>query len=83
MAWEEKKVARTTMKVRLRRDWQLYALMFVPLLYIAIFRYAPIFGLQIAFKEFDFGKGIWGSPWVGLTAFYLHGCHVRSRAFWC
>ena len=62
-------LTRAAFKTRLRRDWQLYALMFFPLLYILIFRYVPIFGLQIAFKEYDFGKGIWGSPWVGLKHF--------------
>ena len=54
---------------RLKRDWQLYMLMFLPLTYIIIFKYVPIFGLQIAFREYDFRKGIWDSPWVGLQHF--------------
>ena len=38
--------------------------------YLFIFFYLPIFGLQIAFKDFMFNKGIWGSPFVGLKHFY-------------
>jgi putative aldouronate transport system permease protein len=42
--------------------------------YYAIFKYAPMYGLQIAFKEFRFAKGIEGSPWTGLENFrYLFG----------
>ena len=36
---------------------------------LIIFKYIPIFGLQIAFKEYSFRKGIFGSPWVGLKQF--------------
>ena len=41
----------------------------LPLLYIIIFAYGPMMGLQIAFKDFDAAKGVWGSPWVGLKHF--------------
>lgn len=34
-----------------------------------VFRYYPMLGLQIAFKDFKLGHGIWGSPWVGLKHF--------------
>ena len=37
--------------------------------YLFIFCYLPIFGLQIAFKDFMFNKGIWGSPFTGLKHF--------------
>jgi len=37
--------------------------------YYAIFHYGPMYGLQIAFKDFSPAKGIWGSPWVGFKHF--------------
>jgi putative aldouronate transport system permease protein len=43
--------------------------MLVPMLVIIIFSYGPMFGVQIAFKEFRAREGIWGSPWVGLLHF--------------
>lgn len=48
---------------------QLYMLLALPLLYLLIFAYVPMFGLQIAFKNYTFKGGIWGSEWVGLKHF--------------
>lgn len=45
--------------------------MVIPLAYIIIFHYLPIFGIQIAFKNFTPGKGIWGSDWVGFKHFEI------------
>ena len=53
----------------LRRDWQLYLFLLIPVVYIIIFAYVPMGGLQIAFKDFAARKGIFGSPWVGLKHF--------------
>lgn len=47
----------------LKRDWQLYVLIFLPLAYIIIFKYVPLYGVQIAFKDFVAKKGIVGSEW--------------------
>lgn len=45
-------------------------LIFLPaILYYAVFHYAPLYGIQMAFREYDFSKGILGSPWVGLQNF--------------
>jgi putative aldouronate transport system permease protein len=52
-----------------RRYWQLYLLLLLPLAYVVIFKYLPMFGLQIAFKDYRFDKGIGGSEWVGLKHF--------------
>ena len=54
---------------QIKRCWQLYLIMFVPILVIIIFSYVPMFGLQIAFKNFRARDGIWGSPWVGFVHF--------------
>lgn len=45
-------------------------LMFLPgLIYYIIFKYAPMGGVVIAFKDFNLREGIWGSPWVGMDNF--------------
>lgn len=45
-------------------------LLFVPaILYYVFFKYLPMYGVQIAFKNYKFRMGIWGSPWVGLENF--------------
>ncbi len=61
----------TTAKHRRNRNmYRLFYLMMLPgLLYFAVFRYLPMFGLVIAFKDYDIFKGIWASQWVGLKNF--------------
>ncbi len=50
-------------------DWQLY-LMFLPAaILLIIFAYAPMYGLVLAFKDFNPMKGVMGSEWVGLEHF--------------
>ncbi len=50
-------------------QWQLYALCLPALVFLAIFNYAPMYGVQIAFRDYTFAKGITGSDWVGLEYF--------------
>lgn len=64
------------LKLNLRATWNEYKkskylfLMLVPtLVWYVIFHYGPLYGVQLAFKEFSPMKGIWGSPWVGLEHF--------------
>ncbi|WP_372630186.1 ABC transporter permease [Cohnella sp.] len=54
---------------RIRVNWELYLLMSLPVAYFIIFRYMPMYGVQIAFKDFSAAKGIWDSPWVGFDHF--------------
>lgn len=56
---------RNIIKKRVKRYWQLYLLILLPMIYLIIFKYIPMFGVQIAFKDYNFAKGIWGSEWVG------------------
>ena len=49
--------------------WQSYLLLLPALVTTGLFHYYPIYGIQIAFKNFKNSKGIWGSPWVGLKHF--------------
>ena len=66
-------------KKNLIYNWDLYIFLLPTLIYYAIFHYAPMYGLQIAFKSFKATKGIWGSPWVGLDNFARF---FRSAQFW-
>lgn len=63
----------TVNKKRLRRRimarWQLYLLLGIMVVYFFVFYYYPMFGIQLAFKKFNMGKGIWGSPWIGFDNF--------------
>ncbi|TXK76632.1 sugar ABC transporter permease [Paenibacillus sp. N3.4] len=53
----------------MRKHWDLYALLLPVIIYFIIFHYIPMYGVQIAFKEFIASKGINGSPWVGFQHF--------------
>lgn len=66
----EKRVGHSQLAIKqVKKHWQLYIVMLLPLILIIIFSYGPMAGLQIAFKDFNAVKGIWGSPWVGLKHF--------------
>ncbi len=54
---------------RVARNYDLYLFLLPGLLWYLIFTYGPLYGVQIAFKDFNGGLGIWGSPWVGLKHF--------------
>jgi putative aldouronate transport system permease protein len=51
------------------RDWRLHVLMALSFVYLLIFSYYPMFGVQIAFKNYIASRGIWGSEWVGFRHF--------------
>lgn len=57
------------MRKRIIENWQLYALILLPFLYVAVFHYVPMYGLQIAFKHYIIPKGITGSDWAGFVHF--------------
>ncbi len=54
----------------LQRDWQLYVLMVLPMLFILVFKFLPYSGLSIAFKDYKVAKGYAGSSWVGFSIFH-------------
>lgn len=54
---------------RIAQHWQLYVFLFLPLVYLLVFQYYPMLGIQIAFKKYSAKLGIWGSPWVGFRYF--------------
>lgn len=66
-------------KRRFRKSIPLYILMLPAIIYLFLFNYVPMYGIQIAFKEFTVGQGITGSPWVG---FYHFTRFFDSARFW-
>ena len=71
----KKEKEKTTKKAGV--SWQLrmwksryYYLMLLPaVVYVLIFCYAPMGGLQIAFKNYKVSLGMWGSKWIGFRNF--------------
>lgn len=64
---------------RIQRNWQLYVMLILPILYLLIFHYWPMYGAQIAFRNFNPAMGISGSPWVGMRHFDRF---ISSFDFW-
>lgn len=53
----------------LRHNWWLWVMFLPVVVYYAIFSYAPMYGILMAFKDYKVRRGIWGSPWVGFKYF--------------
>ncbi len=77
---------RTTVRSRLAKSvtdhWVLYLFLLPAVTVVFLFRYLPIYGMQIAFKNYNFADGIWGSPWAtsgGLRHFIRF---ITSVKFW-
>lgn len=64
---------------RILNNYELYLFILPTVIYFLIFHYAPIYGVQLAFKDFVATKGIWGSPWVGFKHFEMF---FSSHYFW-
>lgn len=54
---------------RVKRDYELYLFLLPIILVYLLFKYYPMYGVQIAFKDFSPSQGIWGSEWVGFRHF--------------
>ena len=65
---ERQKKRKQTIKL-LKQNYQLYFFLIPAVVFIALFMYGPLYGLQIAFKNYRPGDGIWGSRWVGMDWF--------------
>lgn len=53
------------LKKSVRRYWDLYLMLLVPIIYFLVFKYKPMTELIIAFKNYKFKAGAWNSPWAG------------------
>lgn len=61
------------------RDWQLWVMLLPAAVYILIFCYGPMYGLQLAFRDYDFSKGLTGGNWAGMKYFMQY---FESPMFW-
>jgi len=68
---KEKSVSRKNKKfsVYMKRYWQLYALLFLPMLYLIVFKYIPMIYVQIAFKKYSLVQSVWKLPWAANYGF--------------
>lgn len=57
------------LKKEWHRDWQLLVMALPGLAWVIVFCYAPMYGIQLAFKDYDFTKGLTGGDWAGLKYF--------------
>lgn len=55
---------------RMKKNYVLYLLLLPAVIYIILFHYAPMYGIQMAFRDYIPAKGMWGSNWVGLKHFF-------------
>lgn len=62
-----------------RKNWQLWIMLLPAMLYILIFCYVPMYGIQLAFRDYDFTKGITGGAWAWLKYFKQY---FDSPMFW-
>lgn len=58
------------LKKRIMDNWQLYAMLLIPVVLTIIYKYIPMYGIQIAFRDYKASKGFSGSEWVGLEWFW-------------
>lgn len=70
---------RSSRMKQIKRCRYLYLLLLIPFIYYFCFHYMPLYGVLIAFKDYNIGKGVWGSPWVGGKWF---GKFLTDPYFW-
>ena len=54
---------------KMKENWQLYAMLLIPVVLTIIYKYIPMYGIQIAFRDYKASRGMFGSEWVGLKWF--------------
>ncbi len=67
------------LKKHLKKNWQYYLLMCIPILYYIVFRYIPMAGNIIAFRRYRAGHSIFGDEWSGLKYFKQF---IGDKTFW-
>lgn len=64
-----------------KKNWPLHLMMLLPLIYMILFEFLPMYGLQIAFKDYKARDGIWGSKFVGLEHFETFFDNYRWKQY--
>ncbi|MBO5485356.1 MAG: sugar ABC transporter permease, partial [Eubacterium sp.] len=67
---------KTNLRVYMRRYWQLYVLLLLPMIYLIVFKYVPMVYIQIAFKKYSIVESVWTMPWAD-----NHGFEYFIKAF--
>lgn len=64
----------------LRRDWMLWLMVLPAVIAVAVFNYGPMYGIQLAFREYSFKTGLTGGTFVGLKYFkqFLHNYQFQT-----
>lgn len=65
--------------MHLRRYWQLYVMILIPLIYFIVFKYIPMFGNVLAFRRYRPGMSPFGTEWAGLRYFEMF---IKDPSFW-
>lgn len=69
IAASAKKVGKKPVLKRMSSYWQLYLMLLIPVVLTIIYKYIPMYGIQIAFRDYKASRGMFGSEWVGLKWF--------------
>ncbi|NWL87078.1 sugar ABC transporter permease [Paenibacillus sp. 79R4] len=79
-ALQIKTAGESSLLTRILKNWELYIFIAPAFLYFVIFQYGPMYGIQIAFKNFVPSQGITGSEWVGFEHFnrFFHSYYFKD-----
>ena len=64
--WQERKIRLVD---HLKREWQIYLMLAPMIIWFIVFLYKPMYGLQVAFKDYSIFRGVAASPWIGMEHF--------------
>lgn len=68
MAKHKKRKSKSSLRL-LKKTWVCYLFILPMVIYVVLFNYVPMYGIQLAFKDYRVADGIWGSAWVGFKHF--------------
>jgi len=73
---------KSAVKVEFSRNWQLYLLLIIPVVYVLVFSYYPMLGLQIAFKDYRIAMNMWEAPIHPRGMFFHFQTFLQNPRFW-
>ena len=59
----------TSLSIRIRKHWELYLMLIPAIVFVFVFKYVPLYGIQLAFKKMKLGQTISQATWIGLKNF--------------